>query len=73
MMVMLETEKCCWERKYVANPTRVPFEMLSLPIPQDYDPLLTKQYGKWNVFVKGGSIHGSVIFDPDKSYKEYLK
>ena len=73
MMVMLETEKCCWERKYVANPTRVPFEMLSLPIPKDYDPLLTKQYGKWNVFVKGGSIHGSVIFDPDKSYKEYLK
>ena len=73
MMVMLETEKCCWERKYVANPTRVPFEMLSLPLPKDYDPLLTKQYGKWNVVVKGGSIHGAVIFDPDKSYKEYLK
>lgn len=73
MMVMLETEKCCWKREYVANPVRVPFEMLSLPIPKDYDPLLTKQYGKWNVFVRGGSIHGSVIFDPDKSYKEYLK
>lgn len=73
MMVMLETEKCCWKREYVVNPVRVPFEMLSVPIPKDYDPLLTKQYGKWNIFVRGGSIHGSVIFDPDKSYKEYLK
>ena len=29
--------------------------------------------GRKIVVVKGGSTHGSVIFDPDKSYKEYLK
>lgn len=49
------------------------FEYLNVPIPAEYDKLLTNKYGDYMKFVKGGSAHGRVIFDPDKPYQETLK
>lgn len=72
-MVTLSTESCCWPRTQISQPIRVPFEMLSLPIAKDYDALLTKQYGDWHVMVKADNMHRGVLFDPNKSYKEYLQ
>lgn len=52
---------------------RVPFEFIDIPVPAGYDALLTRQYGYWHEFVNGGSYHGGVFFDTEKSYKEYMK
>lgn len=72
MMVTLGTDKCCWPREEIGESERVPFEMLNLPIAKDYDKVLTKQYGDWKIPVKAPTMHNGVLFDPDKSYKEYL-
>lgn len=57
----------------VADVTDVPFEFLRFPIPVGWQEHLTNAYGDYNKFVIGGSVHGGVIFDTDKSYKYYLK
>lgn len=51
----------------------LPFEFITLPAPKNYDQYLSDFYGDWKVFKKGASFHGNVIFDTDKSYREYLK
>lgn len=51
----------------------LPFEFITIPCPKEYDQYLTDFYGNWKVFKKGASFHGDVIFDTDKSYKEYLQ
>ena len=50
-----------------------PFEMLTVPVPKEYDKILKVYYGDWHKMVRGGSVHGGVIFDTDKSYKTYLR
>lgn len=49
------------------------FEFLKMPVPINYDSNLRRLYGDYNIYVKGGSMHGEVFFDTDKSYKEYIK
>jgi lipopolysaccharide cholinephosphotransferase len=51
----------------------MPFEFLKIPVPSNYEHVLNHRYGNWRKFVKGGSMHGGVIFDTDISYKEYLR
>lgn len=51
----------------------LPFEMLKVPMPMAYKELLGHIYGDWHKFVKGGSIHGEMLFDPLKPYTEYIK
>lgn len=50
----------------------MPFEMLTIPVPVNYESVLNKTYGKWKEFVVGGSVHGGVIFDTEKPYTYYL-
>lgn len=49
------------------------FEYLSVPIPAEYDKLLKNKFGDYMKYVKGGSAHGKVIFDPDVPYQVTLK
>lgn len=50
----------------------VDFEFLKVPVPKNYDRILINQYGNYMDFIKNASCHGEVIFDIDKSYKEYI-
>lgn len=50
----------------------VPFEFLSIPIGKVYERALVQQYGDWQKFVVGGSLHGEVFFDTRKSYTNYI-
>ena len=54
------------------EPIMMQFEMLRLPIPRDYDKVLTDLYGDWHKFVKDASLHTCVLFDTDKPYTEYI-
>lgn len=51
------------------------FEGLELPIPNGYDEVLTIEYGNYMELPpveERGEWHGGTLFDPDKSYIEYL-
>lgn len=50
----------------------VKFEMLEIPVPENAEEMLTGQYGDWHKHVVGGSAHGGLFIDLNKSYKEYL-
>lgn len=50
----------------------VPFEYLTVPVVKGYEEMLKLSYGDWHVFVKGGSGHGTLIVDADRSYKDVL-
>ncbi len=50
----------------------VPFEYLSLKIPEGYEEILTNKYGEWRVPVKAKSYHGVCLYDVNCSYKELL-
>ncbi len=58
-----------WYEKYI----EVPFEFVTIRISSYYDDYLKKAYGNWHNFVVSESIHGDIIFDTHKSYKEKLK
>ena len=51
----------------------VPFEFLEIPIPADYDTILRTIYGDYMVMKPGGGLHGEILFDTDRSYREYLR
>lgn len=51
----------------------VPFEFIQIPIAKVYERGLRRQYGDYMQFVKGGSYHGSILFDVDKGYEYYIE
>lgn len=51
----------------------MPFEDIMIPVPIGYDEILKNEYGDYMTPVKAPTMHGSVIFDPDRSYIEVLK
>ena len=63
-----------WKREWVENVFYMPFEMLSVPVPVCFAECLETGFGKdWRVPKQVGTLHGSILFDVDKPYTEYLK
>lgn len=60
-------------RKDYEESVMVPFETLEIPVPKNYHHALTKRFGNYQEFVKGGAYHGGILFDTDKPYTDYLK
>jgi lipopolysaccharide cholinephosphotransferase len=50
----------------------VPFESILIPIGEGYDRLLKLRFGDYMKMVNESNGHGSVIFDTNISYKEYM-
>lgn len=50
----------------------VPFEFMIIPIGKMYDHALRQRFGDYMQIVKGGSCHGTVKFDTEKDYKQYI-
>lgn len=44
------------------------FEFLRIPVPYDYDNWLTKAFGNWHLYVKGGALHGNGVLMFDTSH-----
>lgn len=51
---------------------RVPFEFIKIPIMAGFDNVLTAMFGDWKIPKKARTAHGDVLFDVNKSYKDYL-
>ncbi len=73
LVMMPFKERRIWPKSFLQTAITVPFEMISISIPEQYEALLDKFYGNWRVYQKGTSSHGSVFFDTEKSYKHYIK
>ena len=54
----------------------MPFEFFQIPVPVNYDAILTKSYGDWHQYVKGTSCHemqGNSFFDDvERPYTYYV-
>ena len=59
-------------REDFAQQIEMPFEFMTIPVGANFEHALQTRYGDWKKIVMGGSIHGEVIFDAERSYKEYL-
>jgi len=69
-------ERFGWCNTDLQETILMPFEMLQIPVPKNYDNVLRKTYGNWKEFVKGGALHSAyddTLFDTEHSYNEYLK
>ena len=62
-------KKAVWYRDMVY----MPFEYTQIPVPADYDLVLTKEYGNYHEIIMGGSSHEGIIFDPDVPYTTYME
>ncbi|MBE8951023.1 MAG: LicD family protein [Quinella sp. 3Q1] len=51
----------------------LPFETVQMPVPVDYDKILTAYYGDWHKFVYDRIFHIGKIHSPDIPYKEFLE
>ena len=81
----LQTKKLslyCWGYKYKKlhrsrkdheETIMMDFEFMQVPVCKNYNHALTEVFGDWHQFVRGGSLHSGIVFDPDTPYTEYLK
>lgn len=55
----------------------LPFENIEVPVPANYDEILTHMYGEYMEFPpeeeRGKWHENKIIFDPDMPYKDFLK
>lgn len=63
-------KKCILDLKDFDRTVDLPFEMLTIPAPIGWENYLRINFGDWHKFVKGGSMHYDVKFDPEKPYNE---
>lgn len=69
----LGDERFWWERSCFDRAIEVPYEYITIPIPAEYDKILSVQYGDWRKPVRGASQHSEILFDADRPYTFYLK
>lgn len=63
-----------YKKEWFAETLNLPFEDTTLPVPVGYDNILKSLYGpNYMTPVKAPTAHGTLIFDPHRSYKEVLK
>ena len=70
----VDLKKFLRDKHWYDETVYLPFEDRMMPLPKDYDAILTMQYGDYMTPVKAPSYHGSFwIVDADKPYQEVLE
>ncbi len=60
-------------RNDMYNLMKMKFEDIYINVPKNYDKILKKSYGSYMEYQIVSSTHGGVIFDTERSYKEFIK
>lgn len=68
----LTSERFFWKRSWFSKQVVLPFEYLQIQCPSDYDAVLKKTYGDYSTYVRGGALHGSLVFEPDIPYSDFV-
>lgn len=62
-----------WDKHVFEDTVMLPFENIMVPAPQGWDEFLRVSFGNdYMTPVKAPSMHGSVVFDTERSYREVL-
>lgn len=61
------------KKEWFADTIYMKFENIQIPVPIGYDEILKTIYGDYMTPVKAPTMHGTVFFDVERSYKEVLK
>lgn len=69
----LKNKRFIWKTEDLEEVIWKDFEYIKVPIPKCFDSILKITYGDYLKPVKVPSEHGKTIFDPEVSYKKYLK
>lgn len=67
-----DLEKNTWKRQWFEQELRLPFENRQIPVPEGYDGRLRAEYGEYMKPAKAPTIHGTLLLDPDVSYKDLI-
>lgn len=59
-------------KEWYNNTIYLPFEDIMMPVPMEYDKVLTVLYGDYMTPAQAPTEHGSVIFDTDHSYLDVI-
>lgn len=62
-----------FKREWFRKIEYLPFENIKIPVPAEYDKILTHLYGDYHQMIRGGSDHENIILDPDISYKDFMQ
>ena len=71
----LKSNAQIWKASWFDTTIMHKFETIEIPMPGDIKPRLQAQYGDYMKFPpieQRGNWHSDVLWDPDKSYKEYI-
>ncbi len=66
-------EKFIYKREWFEKVIFLPFEDTTLACPEQYDKILTRQYGDWRTPVMNSAFHVMKYADADTPYPEFLK
>ena len=66
-------EDILWDKSIFDETVMLPFENLMVPAPKDYDAFLRASFGpNYMTPVMAKSLHGTLVFDTEHSYKDIL-
>ena len=60
-------------RSCFAGAAYLPFEHTRIPVPVDFDTILTTAYGDYLTPRQAPACHAGAFFDPHRDYREYLR
>ena len=63
-------ERLYWKRSWFGRGVEMPFEDTVVNCPEEWDKLLTHQYGDWRTPVKGLAFHDVGVIDTETPYRE---
>ena len=62
-----------YAKEWFRETVYLPFELVELPVPVDYEKILPALYGDWHKFVYDHAFRIGSIYSPDIPYKELLE
>lgn len=70
---ILEAPQKIYLKEWFRETVYLPFESIKLPVPVNYDKILTALYGDWHKFVHDGKFRIGSIYSSDIPYKEFFE
>lgn len=67
-----QSDRWVMPRKCFAGAAYLPFEYTRIPVPVDFDTILTAAYGDYLTLRQEPTYHAGVFFDPHLDYRDYL-
>lgn len=72
-MIIPPLDRHVWKKEWLESTVLMPFEMIQIPVPAAYEEILSTSFGdNWRIPIKANTMHGTMQFDTEKPYTDYL-